>query len=66
MTRVLQILVVVPKLRKTKGSGTRNDMIAAFGAAVCGQSWRLRFSENCAQQGEHLPDARQKDEAGQK
>jgi len=41
-------------------------MIAAFGAAACGQSWRLRFSENCAHQGEHLPDARQKDEAGQK
>jgi hypothetical protein len=37
MTRVLEILVVVPKLRKTKGSGTRNDMIAAFGAAACGQ-----------------------------
>jgi hypothetical protein len=63
---MFEILVVAPELRKTKGSGSRNDMIAAFDAAACGQSWRLRFSENCAHQGEHLPDARQKDEAGQK
>jgi hypothetical protein len=65
MTRVLQILVVVPKLRKTKGSGTRNDMIAAFGAAVCNHP-RRSFFQKLLNSRRMTPEIRQRGGAGEK